>query len=475
MKHSLYFIVLLIVSNGEICYAQSPVLWGMTSSGGFSNGGIAFQFNCATHNLSEAFSLSRDQNIFESTTSFTSGGNGVLYLAEFPADHNNALVISFSLSMGPQPLFAIPNSSGGIVAGPLLIIGDSIIYGATASESSNGVGTIFRYNLNTNKITGLHDFPSFSNDGKNPSGALINTGNGMLYGVTQNGGSDDNGIIYSYNMVTGHYNVEYSFSQSLTGQVPSGALLLVNDSLLYGTTLVGGAFTQGTLYCYNVSSGIQTVLHHFNGSDGANPVGSLIMANNGLLYGVATVGGANNEGTIFSYNINSSLFLVQHDFGSFSGDGIIPDGSLIQATDGQLYGTTLQGGTNNVGTIYVFNTSSLLETVIHSFDSINGARPQGALLQTGSVPSFPTSIPPVTIPHLQISPNPTTGQFTLQLPGNQNNYMAEVYNTLGQKIEQLTLNTGQNTINLNNQPTGMYFVEVQTETGSASAKVMVER
>jgi len=76
---------------------------------------------------------------------------------------------------------------------------------------------------------------------------------------------------------------------------------------------------------------------------------------------------------------------------------------------------------------------------------------------------------------LKISPNPTTGQFTIQLPNTRGSYPTEIYNTLGQKIEQLTLSGAQNIINLGNQPAGIYFVDVQTENGRVGAKVVVER
>ncbi|HMD54489.1 MAG TPA: choice-of-anchor tandem repeat GloVer-containing protein, partial [Phycisphaerae bacterium] len=122
----------------------------------------------------------------------------------------------------------------------------------------------------------------------------------------------------------------------------------------YGMTQFGGANggpnSKGTIFAYNIATGVETVLYSFTGgSDGRNPVDSLIKSGS-TLYGMTEYGGSGNEGTLFAYNLDNSTETVLLSF-SFRINGGIPEGSLIESGS-TLYGTTGIGGHRTNGTIF---------------------------------------------------------------------------------------------------------------------------
>jgi uncharacterized repeat protein (TIGR03803 family) len=196
-----------------------------------------------------------------------------------------------------------------------------------------------------------------------------------LYGTTANGAYRiaTNGVFTNL--------VQFPESNSI---FPSGLIEGV-DGNFYGTTQYGtNALTNyGTVFQMTFN-GKLTFLYEFSGgNDGAYPEAALVQANDGNFYGTTTEGGSNNAGTIFKINATGGLATLY----SFSGgdDGYFPTGALVQGSDGNLYGTTEYGGTNNVqdegdGTIFRITTNGML-TTLASFNGTNGQEPQAALLQ----------------------------------------------------------------------------------------------
>ena len=124
-----------------------------------------------------------------------------------------------------------------------------------------------------------------------------------------------------------------------------------------------------------------TTLHSFNGMDGSNPLAPVVQASNGDLYGTTSVGGANKDGTVFEITTGGTL-TTMHNFNHQSPiDGAQPYAGLIQARDGNLYGTTTRGGSHNVGVFFRISTSGTMRA-IHDFDySPDGALPYAAVVQ----------------------------------------------------------------------------------------------
>jgi uncharacterized repeat protein (TIGR03803 family) len=135
-----------------------------------------------------------------------------------------------------------------------------------------------------------------------------------------------------------------------------------------------------TIGCVPVSAQTLTPLHSFNGGDGLSPEATLVQGSDGNFYGTTPLGGAQAKGTIFKIDAAGTLTTL-HSFSGFPGDGAAPVGGLVQGSDGNFYGTTASGGAFFQGTIFRMTSSGAI-TVLHSFNSFFG---EGAVPIAGLV------------------------------------------------------------------------------------------
>jgi len=267
-----------------------------------------------------------------------------------------------------------------------LILSGRTLYGMTSEGGPNDYGTIFEFNTKTGQYTNLHSFGTVTDDGKGPYGSLTLSG-GSLYGMTSEGGLTNDGTIFEFNTKTGQYTVLHSFGTVTgDGETPYGSLVL-SGKTLYGMTGDGGATNNGTIFSFNTKTGQYTVLYSFKGGteDGGTPYGSLVVSGKNL-YGMTGNGGANTEGTIFSFNTKTGQCAVLHSFGSVTGDGSNPYyGDNLILSGKTLYGMTTDGGTDDDGAIFSFNTKTGQYTVLHSFTgaTTDGSVPYGSLILSG--------------------------------------------------------------------------------------------
>jgi uncharacterized repeat protein (TIGR03803 family) len=206
---------------------------------------------------------------------------------------------------------------------PLVYDAAGNLYGTTdrggAGTSSDGIsaGAIFKVTPSisggASTVTLLHSFDDPAGQYPNTN-SLVVASNGLIYGTTSTSGThQNNGIIYSLSS-TGTFTVVHNFNPIITiggdnsnvdGATPSGGLIQGTDGNLYGTTLGGGANSQGTIYSFNPSTNAVTILYAFTGgADGGQPTGALIQANDGAFYGVTTTGGTYGYGGVFRLAVN---------------------------------------------------------------------------------------------------------------------------------------------------------------------------
>jgi uncharacterized repeat protein (TIGR03803 family) len=256
----------------------------------------------------------------------------------------------------------------------------------------------------------LHTFGPGETDGLAPD-YLIQASDGNFYGTTLSGGNSCSGGSVgcgTFFEITpdGVETVLYLFGASPSDGWDPGGLIQASDGNFYGTSAEGGAYGAGTVFKLT-PAGVETVLYSFGASpsDGAAPSGPLIQASDGDFYGTTASGGvnycatipgsSNNCGTAFKIT-PAGLETVVHSFGTSVSDGVEPLGSLIQASDGNFYGTTSGGGantcsipgeiipgqTNNCGTVFKI-TAVGVETVLYSFgvSPSDGDAPLGPLIQ----------------------------------------------------------------------------------------------
>ncbi len=260
----------------------------------------------------------------------------------------------------------------------LIMDGSGNLYGTTYGGGDYGDGTVFKLAA-SGQETILHSF-SGSPDGANPYGGLILDNGGNLYGTTYGGGDYGEGTVFKL-AAGGQETVLYSFFGGITDGANSYAGL-IRDSTgsLYGTTYDGGVYGFGTVFKL-AADGQETILHSFSGgsTDGANPYAGLIMDSNGNLYGTTYDGGVYGFGTVFKLAAGGQE-TVLYSFSGGSTDGANSYAELILDSKGNLYGTTYSGGTYSLGTVFELDTSGK-ETVLYSFSgSPNGASPYAGLI-----------------------------------------------------------------------------------------------
>jgi uncharacterized repeat protein (TIGR03803 family) len=226
----------------------------------------------------------------------------------------------------------------------------------------------------------LFSFGATGTDGTYPyySSLLLGT-DGNFYGMTYDGGDTNQGTVFKITSA-GVETVLYSFGSSGSdGQYPYANLVQGTDGNFYGMTYSGGANGYGTVFKIT-PAGAETVLYSFAaGSDGANPYGSLVQGSDGNFYGTTERGGTNNVGIAFKIT-PAGAETVLWSFGNGS-DGYYPYASLIQGSDGNFYGTTSNGGTNGDGTVFKI-TPAGAETVLWTFgNGTDGTSPYGSLVK----------------------------------------------------------------------------------------------
>ncbi|HEV2473199.1 MAG TPA: choice-of-anchor tandem repeat GloVer-containing protein, partial [Chthonomonadales bacterium] len=258
----------------------------------------------------------------------------------------------------------------------LIQASDGNFYGTTSASGVGlgGYGTVYRMTA-TGAVTVLHSFSG--PDGSTPYSGLVQASDGNLYGTTYSGGANSLGTVYQIT-TGGVLTTLYSFTAS-DGNQPTGGLLQAADGNLYGTTYLGGAYGHGSVYKITTSGAFTTIYNFSGGSDGSGSEAPLIQAPDGTFYGVSGSAGAYGYGTVFHITTGGSLTTLY----SFTGgsDGSYPNEALIMASDGNLYGATLEGGADSLGTIFQITTAGSL-TTLHTFTGgTDGANPGAGLIQ----------------------------------------------------------------------------------------------
>jgi uncharacterized repeat protein (TIGR03803 family) len=266
---------------------------------------------------------------------------------------------------------------------------DGSLYGTTYQGGANmscgpnyGCGTVFKVTDGT--LTTLYNFCSLSGciDGSAPQAPLMQGADGNFYGTTNNGGPNGGGTIFKLTP-EGALATIYTFCSQIgcsDGDGPTYALALAANGSLFGTTVVGGANDEGTVFTL-APNGVFTTLHSFDGADGQNPYGGLLLGTDGNFYGTTMAGGGFNYGTVFKIT-GAGVLTTLYSFTAINGDGASPDGTLIQATDVSFYGTTVAGGDKRGdGTVFSITPGGIFTTVGFFDGRDGGYQPLAGVVQ----------------------------------------------------------------------------------------------
>ncbi len=272
------------------------------------------------------------------------------------------------------------NTEGAAPLGSLALSG-STLYGMTGNGGKqNNSGTVFSMSTNGTGFQVLHTFYGGSEDGKYPTRGLTLDGS-VIYGTTQDGGIANKGTIFVMNSDGSGFHLIHSFQGGSSDGDSPNCNLLLSGTKLYGTTFFGGTGGYGTIFSVDTDGNNFQILHslRYTPYDGTNPLSSLIV-DHSLLYGTT-------QGTVFRLGTDGSGYSVLHTFNGQTNDGNDAIGSPI-LSGSTLYGTTVKGGSSpyGSGTVFSIDTDGSDFTLLHKFAGAgsDGANPNGDLTLVGS-------------------------------------------------------------------------------------------
>jgi uncharacterized repeat protein (TIGR03803 family) len=265
-------------------------------------------------------------------------------------------------------------------------------YVVTESGGTSGNGTFDGYDPNHDwKRAFTYSFGG-TPDGANPIGNPVVDAAGNIYGSTESGGTYGLGTVYRMQpngSLSYSETVLYSFDSS-DGENPYGSLIVDRRDNLYGTTYVGGSAGEGTVFELTPSKKggyTESVLHSFQGApyDGSRVTAGPCGGPANAIYGTTEEGGTNDLGTVYKLTPTGSTYkeTIIWNFGSVAGDGQYPIGGIVVNKKGVIYGTTLEGGaggSSGLGTIFTLTPSGTgkYKETLFSFTGTNGAYPYSA-------------------------------------------------------------------------------------------------
>ena len=295
-----------------------------------------------------------------------------------------------------------PSNNGYRPLTPLVMDGQGNLYGTTYYGGNDffpdnnhlGWGTFFKFSP-SGQFTVLHEFSG--PDGANPVGMLLDT-QGNLWGTTWQGGLNWNPTLGNFGLGTifefssgGTVTNPVLFSSTNGGGNIAAGLTSDGQGNYYGTTYEGGTNGFGTLFKYASATGQLTTLVNFDRTDGSLPAATVTLDGQGNVYGTTYQGGAHSSasnfccGTVWKYSLSTGALttLVSFDGDTVPADGMFPMGGVTLDSKGNLYGTTEYGGAFGDGIVYEYSAAGVLSTLV-TFSGPNGWNPEGNLVFDGA-------------------------------------------------------------------------------------------
>jgi len=351
--------------DSGVIYASDGSLYVTTAQGGANDvntGGDGTVSRMDTNgNVLWTVSLSQASGA-NPTAVLVEGGGGVFYGTTPNGGAGFGAVFSITSGGTATLLYSFTNGvDGANPQAPLTLGSDGFLYGCAAygganDVSSGGDGTVFK--MTTNGVL-VWVVSLNGTDGRKPASGLVQDTNGLLYGTTESGGANyvsggGGGTVFSIS-TNGLLTSLYSFTGGPDGSFPQAGLAVGPDGGLYGTTTAGGNTSLNAGIGFGAvfditTNGTLIPLASFNGTNGVSAQGTMVLGSDDNFYGTTLRGGASfppGYGTVFRVTLNGGLSsMVSFDGGS---SGAFPNGGLTQANPGIFYGTTTEGGTNDLG------------------------------------------------------------------------------------------------------------------------------
>ena len=284
--------------------------------------------------------------------------------------------------------------------GGLVQASNGKFYGASAYGGTSDAGTVFEYDPTLGTLTKKLDLSTIG--GVSPSGSLLQASNGKLYGVAVGNTSltpRNYGILYEFDPSTGIGTKKFTFQTLINGNpsgtAPSGAMIQAANGKLYGITVRGGQYVDGSLFEFDIITNTYTQRHSFGTTDPTYylpqlPSGDLFLASDNKIYGTTGSGSTSGtseyvtgDGVIFSYTPGSNRVMYVYDFkDATTSSGRWPTSGVIQASNGKLYGTARGGGVNDNGVLFEYDITTSTYTKKADFSSATTGASPGRLTES---------------------------------------------------------------------------------------------
>ena len=363
-------------------------LFGTTSNGGASGAGIVFEVAQGSGTITTLASFpgssgsnsfgglveDSNGNLFGTTENGGKSDDGTV----FEWNHQTAIMTTLATFTG---------ANGSFPQGGLVEDSNGNLFGLTESGGSSGQGTVFELAAGSTTITTLASFTATDTSGAYPTGGLVEDSGGNLFGTTQSGGSSEQGTVFE--VVKGSGTITTLASFTGTGYAePNGRLIEDSSGDLFGTTLTGGPDGDGTVFEVASGSGTVTTLASFTGANGSYPYGGLVEDSGGNLFGTTQSGGSSKDGTVFEVASGSETITTLASFNGTNGSD--PTGNLVVDSKGNLFGTSSAGPYED-GTVFEVAKGSGTISTLATFNGTNGDIPQGGLIEDQSGNLFGTT------------------------------------------------------------------------------------
>lgn len=282
-----------------------------------------------------------------------------------------------------QIIHELDGESGGKYMGSGMTLGsDGMLYGVVNQGGEFGNGFIYRID----PAIGEFEIQVQFEDSIYSNTTLKQASNGKFYGF----GSVGLGCIFEFDPETSEYQIVYKTTRpegvSVLG---TGFLTEVEPNMLYGTFLGGGGNNEGSLFSFDIETRTLSVEHSFERSTGQSPASGLLLASNGKLYGTCWRGGEFNDGVLFEFDPKTKDYVVK---ANFHDDIIIPTLGLIEGVNGKIYGTASIGGSNFQGALYEYDMESEAYQVLINFGSGGSGSNNDGVSGTGQIVDAPVML-----------------------------------------------------------------------------------
>ena len=451
--------------NGEnptnsLMKASDGKLYGMTEYGGTIDRGVLFAYDILTNTQIKKFDFEGNPDGYMPFGSLIQATNGKIYgMTNRGCAEGSGGIFEYDPLTDTYTVKIALNYPVLSSYVSLIQADNGKFYSVRAIGGAHGHGALFEYDLVTGNFVELYSFDQYSSLPQD----IMQADNGKLYGITTFGGSHNYGSIYEYDLTTNTFTRKFSFDYN-DGNKPNGALTQATNGKLYGMTSEGGAHNKGILYEYDLATDTYSLKLDFDGSNGANPWGALMNASNGKLYGLTMGGGLNSKGVLFEYDPTTDIYIKRFDFNG--NDGAYPYASLMQASNGKLYGMTRRGGINDKGVIFEYDPVTNTFSKLLDFNGTNGAWPHSSLIEINAS----SSIESQTGKYINISPNPASNFLKISMLKKP--VKVSVVNMAGILIYETNQTSKEMTIDMSNYAKAVYLVKIQTEKDIATYKVI---